>query len=83
MNRKNCPQPQASHVCNFKELSIREHPEDILWTNIIIPFANLLKVLAVLKVLKVLKVFTIAEKSRTSASFLKVNPRDGGKIEDF
>ena len=56
-NGKNCPQPRAASVSDFKELPkqlsqtilIREHPEDKLWENLIIPSVNLLKVLAMVK----------------------------------
>ena len=47
VNGKNCPKPLSSSGCDFKELSkqlsltmsIREHPEERLWTNLTIPSA--------------------------------------------
>ena len=85
VNRKNCSQPRASRVCDFKEMSkslsqtmlIREHPEDRFLTDLI-PSANSLKVMAVVTASSY---FTIAEKCRISASFLRVGVEDGIRSE--
>ena len=57
------------------------NPEDRLWANLIVPSANLLNVLAVVTAGWE---FTISEKSRISASFLRVDVRYrvGSKIFD-
>ena len=79
INGKNCPQPWAWHVCDFKgqragSWQICEHPEGRLLTNSVIPSANSLKILAVVKATWE---FTIAEKSKISISFVRVDARDG------
>ena len=58
---------------SYRKLSIRERPEDRFWINLF-PSANSLKLLAV--VTTAWK-FTIAEKSRISASFLRADVRNG------
>ena len=74
-------------LCDFKELSkqlsqsmsTREHPEDRFSTNLIIPSANSLKVLTVVTASWE---SIVAEKSKISASFLRVNVKEavGSKI---
>ena len=54
-------------------MSIRELLEHRFWTNLMVPFVNLLRVLAVVTAAWE---FTIGEKSRISASFLRVDVRD-------
>ena len=54
-------------------MSMHEHPEDMFLTNSIIPSANSLKAWAAAAAWE----FTIAEKSKISASFLRVDVRDG------
>ena len=61
-------------------MSMREHPEDRLLTNSIIPSANSLKVLSVVTAAWE---FTITEKSKISASFLRVDVRDGVGLKIF
>ena len=51
-------------------MSIQEYPTDRLWANLIIPSENLLKGLAVVTTAWE---FTISEKARISASFLRVD----------
>ena len=55
-------------------MSMCEHPEDRFLTNLITISANSFKVLAVVTAAWE---FTIAEKSKISASFLRVDVRDG------
>ena len=60
-------------------ISICEYPEDMFWKNLIIPSAISLKVL---EVVTATWEFTIAEKSRVSASFLRADVKNevGSKI---
>ena len=58
----------TSKNCQNNYHKVSEHPEDWFSTNSIIPSANSLKVLAVV---------TAAGKSEISASFLRVDVRDG------
>ena len=81
INGKNCPQPQASSACGSKNFQNSYHKlcqyvnnsEDRFLTNLIIRSANLLKVSAVVTTWE----FTISEKSRISAYFLRVDVRYG------
>ena len=58
-------------------MSIREHPEDRFWADLIAS-VNSLKVMAVVAAPSY---FVIAEKSRISASFLRVDVKDGVRSE--
>ena len=52
VNGKTCAELRASSVSDTIAItiSIRQHPEDRLWTNyLIIPYVNLLKVLVMIK----------------------------------
>ena len=53
-------------------MSIRQHSEYRLWKNLIISSINSLKILAL-----VTTALELTEKSRISASFLRVDVRDG------
>ena len=58
-------------------MSIREHPEDRFWADLIAS-VNSLKVMAVVAAPSY---FVIAEKSRIGASFLRVDVKDGVQSE--
>ena len=61
-------------------MSMHEHPEERFLTNSITSPANSLKVLAVVTAAWE---FNITEKSKISASFLRVDVRDGEKSKIF
>ena len=61
-------------------MSMHEHPEERFLTNSITSSANSLKVLAVVTAAWE---FTITEKSKISASFLRVDVRDGVGLKIF
>ena len=87
VNGKNCPQRRSSRNViskncqnSYRKLSIPEHPENRFSANFIIPSANPLKVLTVVTATWE---FTVGEKSKISASFLRDDVRDGVESKIF